>query len=145
MKKVYLSLKIQTLINYRNILEMERSSNYSRSSVEREQRRYRDDRSPNRYKSVDRNYRYSRSRSPYKRKDITKNNFYKSSTYRESSINRHQKDSKHRHTQEEEFFDKRRQERELLGIQDCPHIWSKSPLREELVKCDYIFHKNKHF
>ncbi|KAI4460213.1 nf-kappa b activating protein [Holotrichia oblita] len=33
--------------------------------------------------------------------------------------------------QEEEFMEARRQERELIGIQECPHIWGKSPERPD--------------
>ncbi|KAF7268839.1 hypothetical protein GWI33_018183 [Rhynchophorus ferrugineus] len=33
----------------------------------------------------------------------------------------------------DEFMEHRRQEREILGMQDCSHIWGKSPQKEEIT------------
>ncbi|KRT80467.1 hypothetical protein AMK59_7739, partial [Oryctes borbonicus] len=62
------------------------------------------------------------------------------SRYKDSSSDRtdlHDRKSHHgrrsysHKNQEDEFMEARRQERELIGIQECPHIWGKSPERPD--------------
>lgn len=116
---------------------MERSYRSRRrsSSTERKYRRDKNestDRNGHSYK--ERYIKRSRSRSPRKYNDSQRRYRSKDDYSKSSMHDAHQKEnSKHAYNREEEFFDKRRQERELLGIQDCPHIWNRSPLHEELV------------
>jgi len=45
------------------------------------------------------------------------------------------RDSKKFVSQEDQFMEHRRQEREVLGMRECPTVWGKSPLREE-ISCE---------
>ncbi|XP_022906185.2 NKAP family protein CG6066 [Onthophagus taurus] len=74
-------------------------------------------------------HKRSRSRSGTRHRDekYSEHNLYKS---RENGFDR--KFKHHSKSQEEEFMEARRQERELIGVQDCPHIWGKSPTMEEI-------------
>lgn len=47
-----------------------------------------------------------------------------------NGFNRHH-ESKYNKNREEDFFEKRRKERELIGMTECPQIWGQSPVREE--------------
>lgn len=113
----------------------------SKIGYHRERRSRSADRSRRSSHSIDRNR--SRSRSRYT------DRLDRSDRRSRDSISRHKEpsgadshDRKSHHgrrsyshkNEEEEFMETRRQERELIGIQECPHIWGKSPERPDEIR-----------
>lgn len=107
---------------------------------------YHTSRSPERFRrssySIDRRRSRSRSRTQHRDRDRSRDRRSRDTTsrHKESSTDRtdvherklHHGRRAHPHkNQEDEFMEARRQERELIGVQECPHIWGKSPERPD--------------
>lgn len=111
-------------------------------------------RSPHRNSKYETNRR-SKSRSPFrhpsKRRSLSRDRYHKTNGHRRDSQERHHHSRPNIHdnhrpqtshkklSHEDEFWEMRRQQRELISLHECPLIWGKSPMPNELNTCHCHF------